>query len=139
MNLGGTATYCGPEVVFLYGSIPLQNVLCAFGGRDGSDKDGSHILPQYVSAAMTLVGTKAGDRGATVKSGVRWGSTSLLSGHHHWIKCELSPFPASEWRSTEAKACLCGISTHGYCRDLNCLPRTAYAGPCHCFSHYAQT
>ena len=57
INLGETVTYCGLKGVFLYESIPLQ-----VGGLDMMDT--SHMFPQCVLAAITLVGGVVVDGGA---------------------------------------------------------------------------
>ena len=67
MNLGETVTYCGLEGVFLCGRVPIWTVSNAFGRRAGFDEDASHIFPQGVLAAMTLVGGGAGDGGARAR------------------------------------------------------------------------
>ena len=69
MNLGETVTYRGLEGVF-HGEACLYrlHVPSAFGGRAGFDLNISHVLPQGVLAALTLVGDGAGDEGARARA-----------------------------------------------------------------------
>ena len=58
-------------------SLYSLHVPSRFGGRAGSDVSRSHIFPQGVLAAITLVGGGAGDEGARARA------SPLLSGQHH--------------------------------------------------------
>ena len=51
----------------------------AFNGRAGFDVDASHIFPQGVLAAVTLVGPVAGDGGAKVCAGCEVGLLCSLA------------------------------------------------------------
>ena len=63
MNLGERVTYCGFKWIFLHGSVPIQTLPNPFDGRTRFEMDTSHIFPQGVLAAITLVGGGAGDGG----------------------------------------------------------------------------
>ena len=69
MNLGETATYCCLEGIFLCGNIPVQTASAQCLWRAGFDMEASHIFPQSVLAAITLVGGGAGDGMASAGAG----------------------------------------------------------------------
>ena len=55
-SLGETVTYFVLEAVSSVGASSCRPSALPFGGRSGFDEDASHIFPQGVLAAITLVG-----------------------------------------------------------------------------------
>lgn len=55
---------CSYVGAFLY----RLHIPSAFDGRAGFDMDPTHVFPQGVLAAMTLVEGRAGDEGATARA-----------------------------------------------------------------------
>ena len=74
MKLGETVTYPGLEEYPCVGmSICSPYLPSGFGGRAGSDVSMSHIFPQGVLAAITLVGGGAGYGGAKARASCELG------------------------------------------------------------------
>lgn len=62
MHLGEITTYCEAERVFLYESVLIQTASAqCFSGKAGFDMDTSHVFPQSVLAAVTLIGSGVRD------------------------------------------------------------------------------
>ena len=69
MKIGERVTYCSLEGVSLCGSMIYSlRVPSGFGERAEFDVNTSHVFPQGVLAAITLVGCGAGDRGVRAKA-----------------------------------------------------------------------
>ena len=118
MNSGETVTYCRLEWLFLCVDIAIQTV-CAqcLWWESWIWHDTSHIFPQGVLAAITLVGGGAGDGGAKAGTGCEAGlplcsvAITTLSGVGSDPKLALFPwsvcFPLSQHQDTcsTAKEC----------------------------------
>lgn len=64
MNLGETFIYCVlKRCPHLRGSLRRMHMPNAFHGRSGFDVDASHVFPQDLLAAITLVGSGTYDEG----------------------------------------------------------------------------
>ena len=74
MNLGETVAYCGLKGCSYVGiSLCRLCVPSVSDGGAGFDVDASHVFPQSVLAAITLVGGVADDWGARVCAGCKAG------------------------------------------------------------------
>ena len=84
MNLGETVTYCCLKGCSYAGPFLYRcSVSTAFGGRAGFDVDPSHIFPQGLLAAITLVGGGARDgearAGAQCEAGLPFCSVAVTA------------------------------------------------------------